>query len=47
MPLVYERTRQRRSQVRILWIMAIVLGSILILGTILIASIDNFSWMVS
>ena len=50
MPLLAEarkKTRQHRSNKRALWITAIVLGSILILLSILLASIDDYSWLAS
>jgi hypothetical protein len=50
MPLLEEsskKTKQERRHERVVWITAIVLGSILILLVILIASIDDFSWILS
>jgi hypothetical protein len=47
MPLLYEKTKPRKSQERAVWITAIVLGSILILLAILIASIQDYSWILS
>jgi uncharacterized membrane protein len=40
-----RRTRRYRRRIRVLWITAIVLGSIMILGAILLASMDDYSWL--
>ena len=49
MPLLVETRKKTKHQSneRALWITAIVLGLILILLVILIASIDDYSWMLS
>jgi hypothetical protein len=50
MPLLEKATKKKRSRiyryrVRFLWITLIVLGSMTILGTILLASMDNYDWL--
>jgi hypothetical protein len=50
MPLLVEsrkKTSQEKRHERIVWILAIVLGSILIFLVILFASIDDFSYVLS
>ena len=41
-----KRTRGYRQHNRAVWITAIVLGSIMILGAILLACMDDYSWLI-
>ncbi|MGA9587196.1 MAG: hypothetical protein WBQ95_17825 [Terracidiphilus sp.] len=50
MVLLEKTTKKKRSRVyeyrlRLLWITVIALGTMIIVGTILLASMDNYKWM--
>jgi hypothetical protein len=38
-------SRIQRNRIRVLWITIMVIGLMIIAGTILIASMDNYDWL--